>query len=153
MYGSIYATDIQEKSSYVPLVKSSPSERSKLATCPPVELSKVSVRKAPPVTSIVVSPPVSGMFVSEMVKSENVFAPVNVCVPSRKANVPFVPRLGRVNVIEEAGFTAVTVISFASSTVVDPSKTRVFPLFADESEPVKADPVTTLPNGKSSADT
>jgi len=65
-----------------------PSDRSRSATCDAVELRRVRVLVAAPVTSSVVSPPVRGTLVSAMVRSLNVFAPVKVCVPSRNAKVP-----------------------------------------------------------------
>ena len=74
-----------------------------------------------------------------------VLAPVNVWVPSRNANVPLVPMSGRVYEIDAAGLTAVRVISFPSSTVVEPSNTKLFPLLADESVPVNAVPDRTFP--------
>ena len=80
----------------VPPVKREPSAKSKLATCDDVELSSVNVRVPAPVISNVVLPPVNPTLVSAIVRSSNVFDPVNVCDPSRNAKVPFVPRSGKV---------------------------------------------------------
>jgi len=55
-------------------------------------------------------------------------------------------KLGRVIVLLDPEITAeVKVKSFASSVDPSPSKTRLFPLFAEESLPVNAEPVVTLP--------
>jgi len=55
---------------------------------------------------------------------------------------------GRVKVLEAAGFTAVKVMSKASSVMVEPSNTKELPLSTLESDPVKADPLRTFPTAE-----
>ena len=62
----------------VPFVNNDPSDKLRLATCADVELSKLKVLVAAPVISRVVSPPVNGTLVSEIVKSLKVLAPLKV---------------------------------------------------------------------------
>ncbi len=78
------------------LVRREPSDRLKLATCADVEFKRLRVLVPAPVISSVVFPPVKETLLSAIVTSLNVFIPLKVCAPSKKAKVPFVPRSGRV---------------------------------------------------------
>ena len=83
----------------VPPVKSDPSDRSRFATLLPFELSTVRVFVAFVERSNVVDPPENGIFVSAIVKSLNVLAPVKICVDSKSARVIF--PVGRVAFVDD----------------------------------------------------
>jgi len=75
------------ESRWVPPVKSDPSERSRLATLPPLLFRRVNVEVDPCVRSKVVEPPVKVTLVSAMLMSLTVLVPVKVWVVSRSATL------------------------------------------------------------------
>ena len=122
----------------VPAVKREPSERSKLATFPPLVLLKVRVEVEACCKSKVVEPWVKGIFASLIVRSLKVLAPVKVWVlpksatvilPVGKVALVVTPPVVRVNAADPATakFCANESVPVVHAGVLDPADTNACP--------------------------